>query len=209
MSAAGLNILEQEDYFDRQSVFFKIGSPANNTDFWVSRRFLSDFQHSKDYVQSTNEYIAAVAAKYKCDSPEHFYCLSGPAIQVSVRWPIQSGIHENQLKSLILLTTTDLETRNDSKNSIEGGFSVGGRTFFDIVAAAVNTIRAAIDAGELDFVDPNTYREVWKRVERRQIRPRSHAETEDFLCGKAFMLGFMVAPAPPSEVWAVDPNSAS
>jgi diguanylate cyclase (GGDEF)-like protein len=209
LSAAGLNILKQEDNFDRQSIYFKIGSQANNTDFSVSRSFLSDFQHTKDYVQSTNEYIAAVAARYKCGSPEHFYCLSGLAIQVSVRWPIQSGIYENRLKSVILLTTTDLKTRNDSKNSIDDGFSTGGGTVFNIVAAAVNTIRAAIDAGELDFVDPNTYREVWERVERRDIRPRSHAETEDFLCGKAFMLGFMVAPAPPSEVWAVDPWDAT
>jgi hypothetical protein len=52
VSAAGLNVLKQEEYFDRQSIFFKIGSPANNTDFMVSRNFLPDFQHTEDYVQS-------------------------------------------------------------------------------------------------------------------------------------------------------------
>jgi hypothetical protein len=108
-----------------------------------------------------------------------------------------------------LLITTDLKTGNDSKNSIELGFSVAGETVFDIVATAVNTIRAATDAGELEFVDLKTHREVWRRVERRQVKPRSRAEIEDFLCGKAFMLGFMVAPAAPSDVWAVDPWDAT
>jgi diguanylate cyclase (GGDEF)-like protein len=209
LSAAGLNVLKQQEYFDKRSIFFEIGSPANNTDFMVSRNFLSDFQHTKDYLQSTNEYIAAVAGRYKCGSPEHFFCSSGLAIGVSVRWPIQSGVYKEQFTSVILLTTTDLKTGNDSKNSIDLGFSVGGRTVFDIVAAAVNTIRAATDTSELEFVDPNTYREVWKRVEHRQAGRRSQAEIEEFLCGKAFMLGFMVAPAPPSDVWAVDPWDAT
>ncbi len=209
LSAAGLNVLKQEEYFDTQSIFFKIGSAANNTDFMVSRNFLSDFQHTKHYVESTNEYIAAVAARYKCGSPEDFYCSSGPAIRVSVRWPIQNAAYKNQFTTFILLTTTDLKTGNDSKNSIELGFSFGDRTVFDIVAAAVNTIRAATDTGELEFIDPNTNREVWKRVERRQVRQCSQAEIEDFLCGKAFMLGFMVAPAPPRDVWAVDPWDAT
>jgi diguanylate cyclase (GGDEF)-like protein len=69
--------------------------------------------------------------------------------------------------------------------------------------------RAATDAGEIEFVDPSTYRDVWRRVERRQVTPRSQTEIEDFLCGKAFMLGFMVAAAPPNDVWAVDPWDAS
>ena len=201
--AAGLNVLKQEEHFDRQSMYFKIGSPANHTDFMLSRNFLSDFQRTKAYVQSTNEYVAAVAARHRCGSPEDFYCSSGLAIRVSVRWPLQNAVYENQFTTCILLTTTDLKTGHESKNSIDLGFS-GGGTVFDTVAAAVNTIRAATDRGELEFVDPNMYREVWKRVERRQVRPRSQAEIEDFLCDKAFMLGFMVAPVPPSDVWAVD-----
>ena len=209
LSAAGLEVLKQQEYFDKQSIFFEIGSPSNNTDFMVSRNFLSDFQRSTDYVQSTNEYIAAVAARCKCGSPEHFYCSSGPAIRVSVRWPLQNGVYKNQFTSVILLTTTDLKTGNDSKNSIDIGFSFAGRTVFDIVQVAVNTIRAATDAGEIEFVDPSTYREVWRRVEPRQVGPRSQAEIEDFLCGKTFMLGFMVAAAPPNDVWAVDPWDAS
>jgi diguanylate cyclase (GGDEF)-like protein len=200
--AAGLNVLEQQEYFDRQSLFLKVGSPTNNTGFMVSRSFLSDFQRTKNYAQSVDEYIAAIAARCKCGSPEHFYCSSGAAVRVSIRWPIQSGAY-------ILLTTTDLKTGRDSKNSIELGFSVGDRTVFDIVASSVNTIRDATDTGELEFADPNTSREVWKRVERRQVKPRSQAEIERFLCGKAFMLSFMVAPAPPSDVWALDPWDAT
>jgi diguanylate cyclase (GGDEF)-like protein len=175
----------------------------------VSRNFLSDFQRTKNYVQSTNEYITAVAARYKCGSPEHFYCSSGLAIRVSVRWPIQNGLYKNQYTNVILLTTSDLKTGNDSKNSIEIGIAFGGGTVFDIVQVAVNALRAATDAGEIEFVDPSTYRDVWRRVERRQVTPRSQAEIEDFLCGKTFMLGFMVAAAPPSDVWVVDPWDAT
>jgi diguanylate cyclase (GGDEF)-like protein len=209
LSAAGLIVLGQEEYFDKQSIYFKIGSEASNTDFMVSRNFLSDFQRTKDYLQSLNDYIAAVAARFKCGSPEHCYCSSGSAIQVSVRWPVQSAVYGNQFKSVILLTTTDLKTGNDSKNSIDYGFSIGGRTVFDFVPSAVNIIRAATDLGKLEFVEPNTYREVWKRVERPEVKPRSQADVEDFLCGKAFMLGFMVAPAPPTDVWGVDPWDAT
>jgi hypothetical protein len=43
LSAAGLNILKQEEYFDSQSILFRIGDLANNTDFMVSRNFLTDF----------------------------------------------------------------------------------------------------------------------------------------------------------------------
>jgi diguanylate cyclase (GGDEF)-like protein len=50
---------------------------------------------------------------------------------------------------------------------------------------------------------------VWEKISPRQGIPRSQVEIEDFLCGKAFMLGFMVAPAPPSDVWGVDPWDAT
>jgi diguanylate cyclase (GGDEF)-like protein len=209
LSNVGLHILKQVEHFEKHSVFFEIGSPANNTNFMVRREFLEDLQNTKDYLRSLNEYVSAVAGRHKCGSPEHFYCSSGTAIRVSVRWPIEGAIYENQVTTFVLLTTTDLKTGRDSKNSINLGFSLSGRTVFDIVAATVNTIRTATDQGELEFVDPTTYRDVWKRVERREFRPRSQAEIEQFLCGKAFMLGFMVAPAPPSDVWAVDPWDAT
>jgi diguanylate cyclase (GGDEF)-like protein len=209
LSLAGLKVLTQQELFDKQSIYFKIGSETNNTDFAVSRNFLSDFQRTKDYLQSTNEYIAAVAGRYNCGSPEHFYCSSGLAIQVSISWPVRSAVYGNQFKTVILLTTTDLKTGSNSKNSIEYGSSVGCRTAFDYVPAAVNIVRAAADLGELEFVEPNTYQEVWKRVERREVKPCSQDDVEDFLCGKAFMLGFMVASAPPADIWAVDPWDAT
>jgi hypothetical protein len=74
LSVAGLNVLKQQEHTDIQSVYFQIGNPAQNTDFMVSRNFLSDLQHTKDYIQATNEYIAAVAGRYRCGSPEHFFC---------------------------------------------------------------------------------------------------------------------------------------
>jgi diguanylate cyclase (GGDEF)-like protein len=209
LSAAGLNVLDQQDNFDRQSIYFRIGSETNNTNFTVSRNFLSDFQRTKSYLESTNEYIAAVAARYKCGPLEHFYCSSGLAIRVSVTWPIQPAVYKNQPTSVMLLTTTDLKTGNDSMNSIPFGYSVHCRTVFDMVAVAVNTIRAAIDNAELEFGDPNTHQQVWKKIPPRQAVQRSQGEIEDFLCGKAFMLGFMVVPASPSDVWGVDPWDAT
>jgi hypothetical protein len=101
LSAAGLNVLKQQEDFDKRSIFFEIGSPANNTDFMVSRNFLSDF-HTEVYVQSTDDYIAAVAARHKCGSPEHFYCSSGRAIRVSVTWPIENAVYENKYTRFIL-----------------------------------------------------------------------------------------------------------
>lgn len=166
LSVAGLKVRKEEEHFDRQSIFFKIGSPAGSTDFMVSQRFLSGFQRTEEYLQSTSDYIAAVAGRHKCGPPDDFCCLSGPTVEVSVRWPLQPGAYNNVFTSFILLTTTDLKTGKNSRNSIE---SVSGMTVFDIVAASVDTIRADIDAGKLQFVDPHIHQEVWKKVEQRQV----------------------------------------
>ena len=179
LSNAGLHILKRVEHFEKHSVFFEIGSPANNTDFMVGREFLEDLQNTKDYLKRLNEYISAVAGRHRCGSPEHFYCSSGTAIRVSVRRSIQSAIYENQVTTFILLTTTDLKTGCYLKNSINLGFSIGGRTIFDIVAAATNIIRTAIDQGELEFADPTTYLEVWKRIESNRI-PEDHTREHFF-----------------------------
>jgi len=81
-----------------------------------------------------------------------------------------------------------------------------GRTVFDIVLQTVTNVRTAINLGQVKFYEPQFHQEVYQRIEYR-LQPqerRTQSGIEDFLSGKAYVLGFFTVDEP-TEVWAVDP----
>jgi len=87
LSVVGLNVLDEHEQFRRDSFCFAIGNATNQTDIVLSREFLDDLPNTKDYHPIVDSYARAVADRLKCGSPELFYCQSGLAVSVSIRWP--------------------------------------------------------------------------------------------------------------------------
>lgn len=204
LTAAGLNIVKQQEDFRRDTTYFAIGDVGNQTDLVLSEEFLDDLPNTKEYQAMVDSYAHAVAGRLKCGPPELFYCQSGVAIQVSFLWPIQSGIHNNELMVILLMDVTNRADGNIAKCSMKVG---GGRVFTTIVQA-VNSVRSAIDAGRIKFYEPTVHQEFYQRVETKQQpqERRSQADVEHFLAEKAFT-GF-IAVGEATEVWVVDPWDA-
>jgi diguanylate cyclase (GGDEF)-like protein len=86
---------------------------------------------------------------------------------------------------------------------------VGGGSVFDYVIQTVNSVRSAVDSGQITFHEPDVHQEVFQRIERKQQPQgrRTQSEVEQFIAGKAYVLGF-IATDEPSEVWTADPWDA-
>jgi len=73
----------------------------------------------------------------------------------------------------------------------------------------VNSARSAVDSGQIAFYEPDVRQEVFQRIERKQQpqERRTQSEVEQFIAGKAYVLGFIAADEP-SEIWTADPWDA-
>lgn len=202
LSAVGLNIIEQREQFHHDSTYFAIGDNANQTDIVLSRAFIDDLPNTKEYHAIVDSYARAVAGRLKCGCPEVFYCISGVAIRVSIRWPILSGIYDNILRVVILMDVISIADDKIAKCSME----IGGGTVFDTVIQTVNSVRSAVDMAQIKFYESNLRQESYQRIEReQQPQKRPQSEVERFLAGKAYVLGFV---ASERDVWAADPWDA-
>jgi diguanylate cyclase (GGDEF)-like protein len=205
LSVVGLQVTGQHEQFRRDSFYFAFGNAANQTDIVLSREFLDDLPNTKDYQAIVDAYACAVAGRLKCGSPEIFYCQTGVAIQVSIQWPIQSGIYDGNLWVAVLMYVTSKVDGKIAKCSMQ----VGGGSVFDYVIQTVNSVRSAVDSGQITFHEPDVHQEVFQRIERKQQpqERRTQPEVELFIAGKVYVLGFIAADEP-SEVWTADPWDA-
>jgi diguanylate cyclase (GGDEF)-like protein len=204
LGSAGVNVIDQRERFHRDSTYFAIGTTDSQTDIVLSREFLDDLPNTKEYQAMVDSYARAVTGRLKCGSPELFYCQSGVAIQVSFRWPIQGAIYKNEPAAFILIDVTNRADGKIAKCSVQ----IGGGRVFAVVIQAVNSVRSAVDAGQIKFYEPTFHQEVYQRVETKQQpqERRSQADVEHFVAEKAYT-GF-IAVGEATEVWAVDPWDA-
>jgi diguanylate cyclase (GGDEF)-like protein len=208
LGVVGLSVLDEHEKFRHDSFYFAIGNIANQTDIVLSRAFLDDLPKTKDYHPIVDSYARAIAGRLKCGSPELFYCQSSVAVRVSIRWPIQSAIYNGKLSTFVLMDVINQADGQIAKCSTDVGSRLG-RTVFDLVLQTVNSVRTAIDLGQVKFYEPQFHQEVYQRIEYR-LQPqerRTQSGIEDFLSGKAYILGFFTVDEP-TEVWAVDPWDA-
>jgi len=208
LEAAGIHIIDQSRTPGLQrSTYFAIGSAERQTDITISDSFLDDLPNTKEYQAAVDSYALAVAGRLKCGSPELFYCRSGVAVRVSIRWPIQAAMYNSVLTTFILLDVINQVDGRIAKCSMEVGHTLG-HTAFDIVMQTVNSVRTAIDEGLVRFHSPDVRQETYQRIKRQQqFEHRSQSEIEQFLRGKAYVLGF-IAVDEPSNVWTADPWDA-
>ena len=103
LSVVGLNILDQRERFHHDTTYLGIGTTESQTDLVLSNEFLHDLPNTKEYQAIVDSYARAIAGRLKCGSPELFYCQSGVAVRVSIRWPIQSAIYNDKLSTFVLM----------------------------------------------------------------------------------------------------------
>jgi diguanylate cyclase (GGDEF)-like protein len=207
--AAGLPIIEQHRNAGFQEpTYFVVGTAERKTDITIYDSFLDDLPKTKEYHTKVESYAAAVAGRIKCGSPEVFYCLSGLAIGVSIMWPIISLASNSGPESLILMDVVNKLDGQIAKCSmkIESWF---GQTIFDILPQTINSVRLAVDDGSIHFFKADVRQETYRRIKHQQqpSEKQSQPEIEQFLAGKAYMLGFL-AVEEPSEIWVADPWDA-
>jgi diguanylate cyclase (GGDEF)-like protein len=209
-SAAGLPIIElrRNSYFQR-STYVVVGTAERKTDFTIYDNFIDDLPKTNEYHAKVESYAVAVAGRIKCGSPEVFYCRSGITIGVSIIWPIVSGVSNNMgPESFILMDVVNQVDGQIAKCSmkIESSF---GHTIFDILPQTINSARLAVDDGSIRFFKADVRQETYQRIkdQHQPFEKRSQQEIEQFLAGKAYMLGFLAVEVP-SEIWAADPWDA-
>jgi diguanylate cyclase (GGDEF)-like protein len=208
LTRVGIKVIDQHRKLPRTATYLAIGSPERFTDVVINDEFLDDLPNSREYQTLVDSYAHAVAGRVKCDSPEIFYCASGVPIRVSFRWPIQGGIYNGQLKTVILMDVANQLDGRTAKCAMELQF---GGSVFDTMLQAVNSVREAIDQSSVTFYDRNVHQEIYEKIvhQQRPSASRSQPEIEKFLAGKAYTLGFLAVEGnEPREIWPVDPWDA-
>ena len=204
--AAGIQIIDQRGDFRRHSTYFAIGTSERQTDITIYDTFLDDLPNTKDYQVAADSYALAVAGRLKCGSPELFYCRSGVAVRVSILWPIQPAMNAAMY---ILFDAINQVDGKVARCSMRVGRALG-HTVFDTVIETVNSVRTAIDEGRVNFFNPDVHQDTYQEVECQHQPSEIHfpqSEIDQFLKGKAYVLGFLAVDEP-GEVWAADPWDA-
>ena len=137
LNKAGVSILKQHRMTGRLATFFSVGSDERHTDIVISDEFLHDLPNQKEYQLAIDNYASAVAGRMKVGSPEVFFCASGAAIRVDIRWPIQSAVVNGVFSTHVLTNVTDQLSGNVAKIAVRLGF---GGTSVDDVRYVVNRI---------------------------------------------------------------------
>ena len=212
LNRSGLNLVEQSrPWPNRLVTYFEIGRSDQATQVVLSDEFVCDLPRTLEYQKAVDTFATAVAGRIRCGHPNLFYCLSNVAISLNINWPIQSAVLESRPVSWLLVDATDESNGKLARCCVRVNthFAYSDRTTLDEIRLATNTIRSAIDTGEILFHDvqlhPDNYQEA--KHSPRRSQPRTQSEVEKFIVKKALMLGFQI-PEAPSEVWASDPWDA-
>jgi hypothetical protein len=104
LQAAGLQIINQHRNTGLQrSTYFAIGNSNRQTDISIFDNFLDDLPNTKEYQAVVDSYARAVAGRLKCGHPDVFCCVSGMAIQIDIRWPIESAMYDGKVSTFVLI----------------------------------------------------------------------------------------------------------
>jgi diguanylate cyclase (GGDEF)-like protein len=213
LTKAGLQIIEQaRPWPDKRVTYLVLGTPNRQTDIVVSDTFLSDLPATTDYHLSLSSYAYAVAGRVRFGSPEVFFCRSGRIIRIEIQWPSETAIYDGYLQTWLRVDVFETEYGNVAKCGVKlerNAFGLEG-TPFDEVKRLVNAIRRSVDAGSIEFFEPNKHPRQLQQLEidsEVKIEPTATPEIESFLAGKAYFMGFK-ADGIPEQVWTVDPWDA-
>jgi len=166
-----------------------------------------------EYQESTKAYFEALENRMLNTSPVDFYCVSGVQLQVFVDWPAEPV--PGYAASAVKVRVHDL--REKDKVAICAVKITYQQAEFDLKRDpflreqyVINTLRKAIDRGELEF-RPQTERRVQLPMLDLELEPASLSTDsllEEFLLGKVYWLGFKRVERN-TKVWIADPWDAT
>lgn len=178
----------------------------------VSGRFLDDLPETGEYQKSTKAYFEALENRMLNASPDDFYCVSGIPLQVFIDWPAEPV--PGYAASAVKVRTHDL--REKDKVAICAVKITYEQTELDLKRDpflreqyVMNTLRKAIDRGDLEFRP----RPEWGvqlpmlDLELESAPPSTDSVLEEFLLGKVYWLGFKRVERN-TRVWIADPWDA-
>jgi hypothetical protein len=223
-AAKGLEVLKQlilrgpvvisdiHRIFDRRAYLFTFSRNSQKTIAFLSDEFLSDLPASKEFQDSTRAYIGALEKRMLNLSVADFYCLGGIPLHITIEWPFDSI--PGYTASAVQVRITDL--RAEDRVSFCAVRTTHQHQVFDFKKdpfarerAIINTIRIAVDHGQLSFYPRSEAPSVLPYVDFGAGRnyQGSEEQIEEFLLGKVYWLGFKRGDRRNS-VWIADPWDA-
>jgi hypothetical protein len=193
----------------RPAQYFVVSSGNRAVDFVLSHEFLSALPSTEPYPVFLDDYVSELEKRFRQPNPLDFYCSSGTAINVTIRWPITPMI--NRDASFVHVEVQDIRMPTlVAKCSIIFVYAVipwVSQNPFRRQEAIVNRIRQGIDRQELAFyaraAHPHQLQtlEIWPTEEPA---PSVHqSELEQYLSGKVYWLAFKRADRN-AKVWIAD-----
>lgn len=211
----GLEVFEQQRPWPERTVtYFLLGKAGRRTNIVLTDSFLSDLPSTVSYHPSLDQYARAVAGRVQFGSPELFFCESGHAVLIELMWPIEIGQPMRFNRAWLPVNVTEVRTDQIARCAIEVELGVFAPAPFDTVQFVANRIRRSVDQGRITFVERGVRQEQYQNLPfdgpnaLGEVGASSAgSRTQDFLAGKAFILGFQLD-GMLKQVWAADPWDA-
>jgi hypothetical protein len=199
----------------RLAQYFVVSAGQKAVDFVLSHEFVSDLPNTKSYRAFLNEYVSELEMRFEQPNPLDFYCRSGTALNVTIKWPITPI--SNRDASFVHVEVQDIRMPTlVAKCSLIFVYPVGpsaSRNPFQRQQAIVNRIRQGIDRQEVAFyaraAHPHELQmlEIWPNEEpapsTEPVPSINQTDLEQYLSGKVYWLAFKRADRN-AKVWIAD-----
>jgi hypothetical protein len=206
-----LRVREPRTFHDGYSYYFQVAAYDNVADFALSAEVLEDMQGTPGYKEHANTFARAIEKRLRNPKPNGFMTRSGVPLEIEASWPREAW--SGRAASIIRTNVRDLRSARLAKCFVvvthqQQMFELKENPFMEF-AGIVNSVRDAVDAGNVVFHADADHSDILQRVDLRfPQRERQDSKTiETFLERKIFWLGFKVGNAS-SLVWVADPWDA-
>ena len=191
----------------RFAFLFVVSAFEKEWDFSLSGEVLSDFPNMPQYKKAAASFARGFAQRFRNPTVNGFYCRSGKPISVEIEWPLEAL--PNRAASALRVRVRD--TR-DGKLAYCYVVITHQQSMFDlkpdpflIQSATVNSIRDAVDQGNLTFYPTDAHPLELQKVDlqiAKSVGPNHH-EIDEFLRGKVFRMAFKTGDST-TRVWVAD-----
>jgi hypothetical protein len=180
--------------------------------FTLSHEALSDFPAMKTYQEAANRFARDLENRFRNKSPDLFFCASGVPVVVQIEWPLEPLA--NRAASYVRVAASDTRDGRVAHCYVvithrQSMFDLKEHPFL-VQESVVNSIRIAIDTGQMKFYPQEAH-----PIELQEVKltiKASIATTSDsidkFLREKVIWLAFKAGDAT-SIVWIADPWDAN
>lgn len=192
-----------------------VGVQKRQASLRLSWEFLCDLPNTREYQLASETYFQFLAKRIQFASAYEFYCKCRIPVRLELSWPL-GRVQDRDATYLHVNVYSLRETSLVAKCSV---IITGQQEVFDIQRnpfhreeAVIQTIRQAVDSGEVKFFKKGAHPDLLQEIQL-EIKPRDSVratenELEAFLAGKVYWLAFKQHNAS-AKVWISDPWDAA